>query len=200
MYVYVHGMFLMVQLNDGSYGQNAFNQGYGNTNWTAQVHDRQVALHVGYDAVQMAQQTGQPTDVQVLAARNAAEAYLSGQAAPIDAASLQNLWNQAQRPELERTAARILYLLLAARHRQVQLDVLSAAASLNRSMWEVLSALQVLHSYAAVRFGTGQVPNPVDTGGWQATAPIVLGSEPPDLSRLGPFADALYRTNEAIGQ
>ncbi len=200
MYVYTHGIFLMVQLHDGGYAQNAFSGGYGAATWSAQVHDRQVALHVSPEATQLAQHNGQPADVQVLAARYAAEGYYSGQAAPVDGARLQALWNQAQKPEMERTAARILYLLLAARHRQVQLDALSAAASLGRSMWEVLSALQCLHGYGAIRFGNGQVPNPNDMSGWQNACAIALGSEPPDLSRLGPFADALYRTNEAIAR
>ena len=200
MYVYTNGMFLMIQLHDGGYGQNAFSAGYGTTAWSAQVHDRQVAIHVGQDALQMAQHNGQPADVQVLAARNAADGYYTGQAAPVDGARLQALWNQAQKPEMERTGARILYLLLAGRHRQVQLDVLSAAASLGRSMWEILSSLQMLHSYGAVRMGTGQTPNPADTASWQWSAAIALGSEPPDLGRLGPFADALYRTNEALSK
>lgn len=199
MYVYTNGMFLMVQLHDGGWGQNAFSAGYGASSWQAQVHDRQVMIQVGQDALQLAQQQGQGPDVHVVAARHAADGYYSGQAVPVDAVRMQNLWNQAQRPELERTAARTLYLMLAGRHRQVQLDVASVAASLFRSTWEVLSAAALLHSYGALRFGNGQVPNPADLSGWQSQVTIALGSEPPDLSRLGPFADALYRTNEAIG-
>jgi len=198
MYVYANGVFLMVQLHDGGWGQNAFVGGYGGSAWSAQVHDRQIVLHVGADALQIAQHNGQGPDIHVVAARNAADAYYSGQAVPVDAGRMQALWNQAQRPELERTAARTLYLLLAGRHRQVQLDVGSVAASLFRSTWEVLSAAQLLHSYGALRFGNGQTPNPADLSGWQSQVGVALGSEPPDLSRLGPFADALYRTNEAI--
>ncbi len=200
MFVLVHGQFLSVQLADNSYGQNAFTAGYAAASaWQAQVHDRMVAVPVAPDAQQQAQYTQQLGDLQALAARHAAEAYWTGQAQTVDLGRLQLLWAEAQKNQLEKNAARILYLLLAARHRGATLDVVSAAASLQRSCYEVLAACQLLSTYGAIRFGTGQVPNPADTSGWQDTAAIALVSDPPDLSRLGPFADALWRTGEVLG-
>lgn len=198
MFIYSNGQFLAVQLHDGGYAQGGFQAGYGGHAMQAQVHDRALMVQVAPDAAQQAQYHNQLGDVQVLAARHAADGYWSGQALPVDLARLQALWNQAQRPELEKNAARVLYLLLAARNRSVQLDVTAIAASLLRSTWEVLSALQLLHSYGAVRFGNGQAPNPADTSGWQSAAPVALASDPPDLSRLGPFADCLWRTGEVL--
>lgn len=200
MFVLVHGQFLSVQLSDGSYGQNAFNAGYaGASAWQAQVHDRMVAVPVAPDAQQQAQYNQQIGDLQALAARHAAEAYWTGQAQTVDLGRLQTVWNEAQKNHLEKNAARVLYLLLAARHRGATVDVVSAAASLKRSVWEVLTACQLLYTYGAIRFGNGQAPNPADTSGWQNTAGIALVSDPPDLSRLGPFADALWRTGEVLG-
>lgn len=198
MYVYSAGQLLAVQVQDGGMAQNAF-AGYGGSQFSVQVHDRLIAVPVAPDAQQQAQYHNQYGDLIALAARHAAEAYWTGQAQPVDMGRLQALWNQAQRPELEKTAARVLYLLLAARNRSIPLDVQSVVASLHRSTWEVLSALQLLNGYGAIRFGNGQVPNPADTSGWQGTAAVALASEPPDLSRLGPFADALWRTGEVLG-
>lgn len=199
MFVLVRGQFLSVQFVDAS-AASSFTGGYAaGTPWQAQVADRMVAVLVAPDANQLAQYNNQPGDLTVLAGRHVAEAYWTGQAQPVDAGRLQALWNQAQSNELEKNAARVLYLLLAARHRGVMLDVASVAASLHRSTWEVLSACQLLHSYGAIRYGTGQAPNPADTSGWQTTAAVGLVSDPPDLSRLGPFADALWRTGEVTG-
>lgn len=198
MFVYSNGQFLPVHLQDSGYAQAGFNAGYGGSAMQAQVHDRALMVQIAPDAAQQAQYHNQLADLQVLAAQHAAEGYWSGQAQPVDLPRLQALWNQAQRPELEKNAARVLYLLLAARNRSVQLDVASVAAGLHRSTWEVLSALQLLHSYGAVRFGNGQAPNPADTSGWQSAAPVALASDPPDLSRLGPFADCLWRTGEVL--
>jgi hypothetical protein len=198
MFIYSNGQFLTVHLQDAGYAQGGFQAGYGGSTMQAQVHDRALMVQVAPDAAQQAQYHNQMADLQVLAARHAADGYWSGQALPVDLARLQALWNQAQRPELEKNAARVLYLLLAARNRNVHLDVTSIAAGLLRSTWEVLSALALLHTYGAVRFGNGQVPNPADTSGWQGAAPVALASDPPDLSRLGPFADCLWRTGEVL--
>lgn len=189
MYVWMSGQFVDVQVRDG---------GFGTAHYNVQVADRQLQVGLDHDALVLVQSHGHSGDLQILAARHGADGYAHGRAQPVHVSELQALWTAAQTEPMEQTAARILYLLLAARNRQLPLDVASVAASLERSSWAVLSALALLHGYGAIRFGQGQAPNPADSSGSQLGLAVGLVSDPPDLSRLGPFADALWQTGERL--
>lgn len=189
MYVWSGGQFVQVQVQDG---------GFGTAHYVVQVADRALQVGLDRDALVLVQTHGHGADLQTLAAIHGVQGYSHGRAQPVLGPQLQALWTAAYRDSMERTAAQILYLLLAARHRQLQLDVASMAASLHKSAHALLTALRLLHSYGAIRMGQGQAPEPADATGSQMPLPVALASDPPDLARLGAFADALYQTGQAL--
>ena len=200
MQVWLNGQFIEVNVLDAQ-------GGYGGYAYPVQGVGRQEMVQVAMDVVQRAQQSGHERDVHVLIGRNAAAAFVQPglPIQPVHAGELQNLWTLAAQGQFEKTASRALYLLLAARHRQKALDVLSIAASLQRSAWEVMSALRLLHDYGAIVFGAGshgggQVPDPADTTVVAARHGVRLASDSPDVARMTQFADGLARVTDVLAQ
>jgi transposase len=200
MFVWHAGQFVELEVMDRQ-------MGYGNVVYPvieALGMRRQVAVQVAQDALAYADQSGHERDVRVLSAKAAAAGLATASptptAATITLGELQQLWALAGQGQSEKTAARLLHLLLAARHRNKALDVLGAAASLHRSAWEVLTAARLLYDYGALVYDNGRVPEPADTSLQAARASISLPPNPPDVARLVAFADALAKTIDGIAQ
>lgn len=183
MQVWLNGQFIEVNVLDAQ-------GGYGGYAYPVQGVGRQEMVQVAMDVVQRAQQFGHERDVHVLIGRNAATAFLQPGVAiqPVHAGELQNLWTLAAQGQFEKTAARALYLLLAARHRQKSLDVRSAADAgryggdvVDRDAWRLsltLRATILLLTWgltvAGCADGASDSPTLNDAAG--ATAPDGKGS------------------------
>jgi len=194
MQVWIGGQFIAVEVQERQDGWNAWN-------YPVQFGERLEQVAVGKDVVARAEHYGHERDLYVLVARHAATAAAAGpggHVGPIGEAELQALWTRAGQGHIEKVASGCLLLLVAALHRQRPLDVLGLAASLQRSVWEIQSALRVLYDYGAVILDGAQVPNPLDQSLHAARLGVRLAKTPPDLARLVEFAEALARTTDGI--
>lgn len=192
MQVWIAGQFIPVEVGDRQEAWNA-------SAFPVQIGQRMEQVPVSADVVARAVQSGHERDLYVLVGRAAAQAATvqRGSLVPVNDVDLQALWTRAGQGQFEKTAAACLHLLLAAKHRQRQLDVLSLAASLQRSVWEVMSALRILHDYGAA-FVEGGTPEPSDQSLGAARAAVRLATDVPDVARLVAFAEALARTTDGI--
>jgi hypothetical protein len=192
MQVWLNQQFVAVEVGEPQLYGNAYVCG-------VQLPGRADGVQVAMDAYATAQQYGHLRDLTVLAARSAAAAIQRPGTAlvPVTNAELQALWSLAQQGQTEKLAAQVVTLLLAAWHRQKPLDVFSIAASLKRSVWDVLGALKLLHGYGAIVYGQG-VPDPADLTPQAGRVSVKLASEPPNVAQLVAFTDALARSVDSL--